>query len=184
VTTLAAVLVVVWIGVLTIVVLLLVRQVGLVTVRLDLRRDLDAPIADGIGLGTEIGPSVARHVDAEKAYVLILGAVCGPCRELALDLSQQRFAHPVVAFISGSAELAQGIADLLPSGMNVVLDPEALVAVQELEIETTPFVFQIEGGRVTAKAALRGAEHLLRFVESPNTALVIEPELQVVTHGH
>lgn len=161
----------VWMGLLSLVVVLLVRQVGLLTVRLDRSGDVAAPVDDGLEIGSAVPEPVAHALDSaehELQYVVVLGAICAPCRELAADLGRTQIVDadsPVVFLISGgSEELADDLSKLLPAGTQVLRDPLATEIVNDLRVQTTPFVFEITDARIAGKAALRGATHLERFV--------------------
>jgi len=179
----------IWIGVLTVVCMLLVRQLGLVTVRLDRASDRSAPVQDGLDVGAPIPPTLASalpHANGEGFYLLIVGAMCGPCRELADDLHDTPDDRRVIAIVSGHEEHAQSLAAMLPPAIEVVRDPLAARVVELLEVEITPFVFEIKLGRVTGKAAIRDADHFLAFLaagipSSPRTNG--SPTLEVSTYG-
>jgi hypothetical protein len=79
----------VWLGVLSLVVVLLVRQIGLLTLRFD-QVDLADPPFKPEGDGPELGDAVPPDVIAalpelatEPTYLLLLSATCTSCRELA-----------------------------------------------------------------------------------------------------
>jgi hypothetical protein len=161
----------VWIAFLSLAVVLLVRQVGLLTVRLDRSRDSTAPVDDGLALGSAVPAAVGRALDPADGgplYVVVLGAICAPCRELAADLGRTQLVDavsPLLFLISGgSEELADDLAALLPAGTQVLRDPLATEIVNELRVQTTPFAFEIANARIAGKAALRGAKHLEQFV--------------------
>jgi len=182
----AVVVVAAWLAAVTLVTLLLVRQVGLVTVRLD--RDLQgaAPVEDGLEVGDPVPEPVRAWLDGRGGpqFILILGAVCGPCRELAADLEDRSVGSPVLAIISGNPSSARTLQEALPAAIPSMLDPTAHAAVRALAISTTPFVFEVRGGRIAAKAALRGAEHLERFIGDAETVPDEEllPLLEVKGH--
>jgi hypothetical protein len=170
----ALVLACVWLGVLTLVVVLLVRQIGLLTVRLSVAGEA-TPLDDD---GPEIGSSVPEDVAAvlpdqaeEHAYLLLVSSTCLPCWELVADLGERRFEQNIVALVPGHGEKAGELAALLPSSMRVVLDPEATRLAGALQLESTPFVLEVEHSTVTRKAYLHeGASDLIAFVESGNGA--------------
>ena len=170
----ALVLVCIWLGVLTLVVVLLVRQIGLLTVRLSVAGEA-TPLDDD---GPEVGSSVPEDVEAvlpdqaeEHAYLLLISSTCLPCWELVTDLGEHRFEQDIVALVPGHKERAGELAALLPSSMRVVLDPEATRLAGALQLESTPFALEIERGAVTRKAYLhQGASDLIEFVESGNSA--------------
>ena len=170
----ALVLACVWLGVLTLVVVLLVRQIGLLTVRLSVAGEA-TPLDDD---GPEVGSSVPEDVAAvlpdqaeEHAYLLLVSSTCLPCWELVADLGERRFEQNIVALVPGHGEKAGELAALLPSSMRVVLDPEATRLAGALQLESTPFVLEVEHSTVTRKAYLHeGASDLIAFVESGNGA--------------
>ena len=76
--------------------------------------------------------------------------------------------------------MADALGELLHESVEVVRDPEAHLAVQGFEIETTPFAFEIRDRRVSAKAALRSASHLLDFMAEPeDVPSALQPEVMV-----
>ncbi len=169
----ALILVCIWLGVLTLVVVLVVRQIGLLTVRLSVAGGEAASSVDDDG--PEVGSSVPEDVvsvlpDQEEnpAYLLLISATCTPCRELVADLQgERRFEQEIVALVPGPGELASELAALLPSGMRAVLDPRATRLAEALELESTPFVLEVDRGTVTRKAYLdEGASDLIEFVQS------------------
>jgi hypothetical protein len=168
----ALVLVCIWLGVLTLVVVLLVRQIGLLTVRLSVAGEAASSVDDD---GPEVGSSVPEEVvsvlpdqeEDEQAYLLLISANCTPCRELVADLDGRHFEQQIVALVPGHEEMASELAALLPSSMQVVLDPEAVRLAEALDLESTPFVLEVQSGTVTRKAYLdEGASDLIDFVES------------------
>jgi len=166
----ALVLVCVWLGVLTLVVVLLVRQIGLLTVRLSVADRALSVDNDGPEVGSSVPEDVALpDLEEERAYLLLISAGCTPCRELVADLGDRRFEQNIVALVPGSEEQASELAALLPPGIRAVLDPEATSLAESLKIQSTPFALEVERGTVTRKAYLyEGASDLIGFVESGN----------------
>jgi hypothetical protein len=83
------------------------------------------------------------------------------------DLDGHRFEQNVVALVPGGQEQAGELAALLPPGVKVVLDPEATHLAESMDLESTPFVLEVEGGIVNRKVHLfGGASALVEFVES------------------
>jgi len=166
----ALVLVCVWLGVLTLVVVLLVRQIGLLTVRLSVADRALSVDNDGPEVGSSVPEDVALpDLEEERAYLLLFSAGCTPCRELVADLGDRRFEQNIVALVPGSEEQASELAALLPPGIRAVLDPEATSLAESLKIQSTPFALEVERGTVTRKAYLyEGASDLIGFVESGN----------------
>ena len=166
----ALVLVCIWLGVLTLVVVLLVRQIGLLTVRLSVADRALSVDNDGPEVGSSVPEDVALpDLEEERAYLLLISAGCTPCRELVADLGDRRFEQNIVALVPGSEEQASELAALLPPGIRAVLDPEATSLAESLKIQSTPFALEVERGTVTRKAYLyEGASDLIGFVESGN----------------
>ena len=166
----ALVLVCIWLGVLTLVAVLLVRQVGLLTVRLSVAGQALAVENDGPEVGSDIPEDVTfalPDLEAERAYLLLISANCTPCRELVADIGDRGFEQTIVALVPGNEEQASELASLLPSGIRAVLDPEAASLAETLKLRSTPFALEIERGRVTRKAYLyEGASDLIEFVGS------------------
>ncbi len=169
----ALVLVCIWLGVLTLVVVLLVRQVGLLTVRLSMASQAISLDDDGPEIGSSLPEDVASVMPEEDpAYLLLVSAGCDPCRELVAELDGRRFEQSIVALVPGREEQASEIAALLPSDMRVVLDPEATDLAESLDLESTPFVLEVEGGTVTRKVHLYGgASALIEFMESGSASV-------------
>ncbi len=167
----ALVLACIWLGVLTLVVVLLVRQIGLLTVRLSVAGDTISLDDDGPEVGSSIPEDVASVLPnrgKERAFLLLISSSCTPCRELVADLQgEHSFEQKIVALVPGPEEQARELAALLSSGMRAVLDPEATSLAEALDLESTPFALEVERGTVTRKAFLHeGASELIEFVES------------------
>ncbi len=169
----ALVLVSAWLGILSLVVVLLVRQIGLITVRLSLVSEPFSLDDGGPEMGSRIPDgvlSVLPELDGRRAHLLLFSASCEPCRELAEELSGRRIDSTVVALIPGRQEVAEGIADLLPSGIRTVLDPEAVELSEHLEIQSTPFALRVEDGNVSKKAHLyEGASDFMVFLQEEDS---------------
>ena len=181
----ALVLVCVWLGVLTLVVVLLVRQIGLLTVRLSVADRALSVDNDGPEVGSSVPEEVALpDLEEERAYLLLFSAGCTPCRELVADLGDRRFEQNIVALVPGSEEQASELAALLPPGIRAVLDPEATSLAESLKIQSTPFALEVERGTVTRKAYLyEGASDLIGFVESGNAPVETKGFVEITKKG-
>lgn len=168
----AIVLAALWLGVLTLVMVLVVRQLAILTARFEMAGSRISPGADGLEVGRQAPVEVLSalpELRTRVGYVLVLSATCAPCRELAPNLAELSFTEPVTALVPGRAELADSLAQLLPGWMRVVRDPEAMAIANALQVRTTPFAMEIEGGFVTGKAFLHAAADLRRLAEARRT---------------
>lgn len=163
------VLVATWLGVLTLVTLLVVRQIGLITLRLDLAHQPGSLPADGLDIGTEIPAPVAEDLPELAdglGYVLLLSGNCGPCRDLVPRLGSIELRGPVFVLMPGEGGLVDDFVRMLPSGYRVVRDPLATEVATALQMERTPAVLELEDGVVTGKAHLFEAQDLQRLMDA------------------
>ena len=177
----ALVLVCAWLGVLSLVVVLLVRQIGLLTVRLSVASQALSLDNDGPQVGSkvpdELVSALPSLLEDERAYVLLLSATCDPCRELVSEIGERHFEQTIVALVPGREEMAGELASLLPSGMQTVTDPEATRLAEVLRISSTPFALELEKGTVTRKAYLYGgAPDLVEFVEPESSTAAVSAD--------
>jgi len=154
-----------WLGVLTLVVVLLVRQLSLLTVRLSFAAPYVAADADGLDIGSPVPSSLNEQValDGEPRTLLFLSATCAPCREIASALSSKGVGDGVLAVIAGDPESAGAVSTLLPSSVETVVDPEATQVARALQVTSVPFGLRVEHGIVSAKAYLHAPEDLDRL---------------------
>jgi|GEM_PF-6655988 len=162
----------IWLAVLTAIILLLIRQVSLLTVRLSLAAP-NAPMDDdGLDLASPVPASVLETlgVNGSARTVVFLSATCAPCRELASTLGEADFSESTVVLIAGGPGLAEGVADLLPRTVESLLDPAATNIAQALEIESTPFGMRFVDGAVHSKAYLQSPGDVRRIQGSTAAA--------------
>lgn len=168
-TTTALIVLAVWCAVLTLVVLACIRQIAVFGLRIDKTLFSGTePVDDGLELGSPIPPEVTELFAGiptdGPSFLVLMSSTCTTCRDLAFELSDTTFDRPVVTLVAGRSELVDIIVAALPVSTTVVRDPEATLAAKALDIKTTPFVFEFRRGELAAKAALRGADHLKRFI--------------------
>lgn len=168
--TWATVAVCVWLGVLTIVMVLVVRQISLLTARLDSR--IATPVDmdnDGLSIGEEVHESVKELIpetQEELTYVLVLSSTCSPCREIAPQLANYPRSAATVALVAGSPELATGLAEMLPPDLRVLRDPDAAAIAKLLRVESAPFALEVECGVITGKAYLHDASEFRNLMNA------------------
>ena len=176
----AVVVVGVWLATVSFVLLLLVRQIGLLTVLVQQGGPPVSMDRDGLEVGEQVPEDVvsALSLNGRPTYVLLMSTTCGPCRELAADLEGAAIDAPLVALVSGADDLADGLVALLPNGVRVVRDPDATVLAKSLRINSSPFAIEVEAGTVTGKSYVNTRSDLLRLVDARRR------EKELVGHAH
>lgn len=181
--TLALVGAVVWMGILTVVVVLVVRQIAILTSRLE-RGVFHDMGADGPEIGTALDEAVLtalpRLRSSTNSYVLLMSATCGPCREVAPALGDLGIEPRVITLLPGREELAEPMAKELPGHFDVVRDPLASQLADKLQIESTPFALQVKAGAVAGKTYIREAKDLANLIDVAERGRRIEREGQYV----
>jgi len=163
----ALLLVAAWLAVLSLVVILLVRQLSLVTMRLS----LVAPHAPADAAGPEVGSAVPQDVsalvghDGRSTVLILLSATCATCRSLAARVSARELGAETVVLVAGRKPLVSTIAELLPPDSDVRLDPQASRIARGLGLDTVPFGLRLDSGTVSMKAFLHGPDDILRLRE-------------------
>jgi len=170
----AVVLLSLWLGALTLAVLLLIRQIGLITVRLDVAR---SGRDDGLGIGDRVPTQVLAalpELEHGLVYLLFLSPSCGPCLEIVPELGSQDFEAPVIALFGGRDEMADDFEATFPSEIRTMRDPIASEVADTLKIRSTPFAIEIETGIVTGKTYMREAADLVRLMAARETSEAAE----------
>ncbi|MFL5900074.1 MAG: hypothetical protein ACJ75S_02600 [Solirubrobacterales bacterium] len=156
---LAVVLISAWLGILSVVIALLVRQVALLTYRVDPDYALD-----GLAVGRRIPSSISKLLPEGSGSVLVLGVGCGACRELVDGLRGHVIDEPLVAIIEGDELLAQTLVEALPENIQTLTGQSAEHAYSALGLQTTPFMFSVEHRKILRKDVLRGLRHFLSLL--------------------
>lgn len=183
----ALVLVSAWLAILTVVIVLIVRQISLITVRLSLVGEAFSLDDSGPEIGGRVPDEVVSllpELNEGRIDLLLLSATCESCRGVAEELGGYRIGSTVVALIPGRREVAEGIAGLLPPGIRAVLDPEAAEMSGRLDILSAPFAMRVEDGNVSKKAHLyEGASDFLAFLEEGPNGLVKITKKEAADNG-
>lgn len=179
-----------WLGVLTLVQVLVVRQIALLTVRTSSAGRAVPPVEDGFSFdddGPQVGSSIPDEVASTlpelrrgRESLLLLSATCAPCRELAADLSKSGMKLSGVALVPGSTSLADALVNLLPPSVRVLRDPEATRLANALKIQSTPFAITVNEGRVSGKSYIGSKADLLELTKSLQEAY---PEADQALHS-
>jgi hypothetical protein len=175
--TAALITVAAWLAVLSMAVLVLVRQIGLLSAwaeRNTHSRD------DGLDVGVSV-PEPARELlpelTAGLGYVVFLAGNCQPCREFALEASRSsevaelRDAVRIAAVVTGDDVQADEVARMLPAWIEVLQHDAAALLTQTFEVRTTPAVYEVDRGTVTGRAvAGYGLINFLNLVDARATS--------------
>lgn len=159
----------IWMAILSLVLVLVVRQLGVLTVRLDATSPVTARSDDGPEIGSTVPEEVVEALPELRGgvrYLVLMAATCAPCREVAAELGGRSLDSRFVALVPGREELADGLIGMLPDGLRVVRDPVATGVAESLGITSTPFAVEVEDGVVGGKAYVSSASDLDRLVEA------------------
>lgn len=165
--TALVVVVAVWLAVISFVLILVVRQIGLLTVRVSFAAP-EVPVDEvGLPVGTEIPEHVLEGVSAggrPVSTLLLLSGTCGDCRGLATGLREaESVADGTLVLIAGGKALAEEVAELLPAELPRLYEPDASRIANALGIDTVPFGMNVAGGVIRAKSFLRSASDVERL---------------------
>jgi hypothetical protein len=150
-----------WLLVLTLAVLVLARQLSVVSLRL-MRSDGTVDVSeDGPELGSEL-PVRWRELLAAPASttLLLLSATCVTCRDVVDGLSKSSPAQPLVVLLSGGNEVAESMAQRLSplSRVRVVRGELPAEFGADLQIKSVPFGLVVSAeGTVTSKGYVYNA---------------------------
>jgi hypothetical protein len=159
----------VWVLALTAVVVLLARQLAIVSFRI-IRSDKVNSVdlsEDGPELGTEISQAWLTSLGIDNgATVVVLSATCATCREVVDGLQGLEPVSNLVFLLSGGGEIADSMSDRLSSvaGVTVVQDRMAEAFAEEFGIKSVPFALTVENGHVVSKGYVYNAGAFLGAV--------------------
>lgn len=176
----ALVLTAVWLLLLTVVTLVLVRQVAILTVRLNRTGPSMDLARDGLMIGSEIPPNVVAalpELSEGIVYLLMTSGTCAPCYEVVAEMCDMRIPQTSVALVAGPAGAASELERLFPSAVRTIRDPQASELAKSLELHSTPYVLELEDKKVTGKAFLHEAADLIRLIEAGRTPRQLPPRL-------
>lgn len=159
---------VVWHIVVTVVLLVLLRQVAVLSVVTGLRK---APQGEArLVIGGAIPVTMSRAVPELSqpgtfSYVVWLTGQCLACRTFADELLGQQgsdFTDPIVILLTGSdAGARQTVERLSGRVSNILLDPAASEVVNELGLDAYPFALEVEGGVIAGWTGVRSMNDLI-----------------------
>jgi hypothetical protein len=159
-----------WLAVLTFVLLLVVRQVGLMTVRLSIAAPHTPADQDGPDLGASLPGTVTSMIgiNGGGSTLVFLSGTCSTCRSLAAEMSRTGVDEDTIVLIGGRPKTAQVVGELLPESLKRFFEPVATRVADDLGVESVPFALHVDEGVVKAKAYLHTIADLGRVSgESP-----------------
>lgn len=177
-----------WLGVLSLVLILVIRQVSLLDIQIGESGLSFHPPQEGLSIGAPL-PDGVRQVlpdTSEKpVHLLLLSTTCSLCNQLSVALQDQIF-HKVeiVVLITGQNDLAQAMSSGWPPNIRAIHNPEAAKIAQLLKVRSIPFVMKLEHGTVVDKDYVRNSTSLLNAFSS-STAVdsnVISVSKEVFDH--
>lgn len=162
----ALVAVAVWLALLTLGLILCIRELTLLRIRVDRGPEFSVD-DDGLSIGEAVPPDVLEVIPqhTRHPFILLLSATCGPCRELAESLGATDIGNDVIVLVPGREELAEGMVSMLPEELEIVRDPKAVELARSLRVQSTPFLFAIADGVVESKKYVRSVDDFLQFVD-------------------
>lgn len=170
----------IWLVILTLIIVLVVRQVGLLLVHLSLApmTNITSPAStialdeDGPAIGSQVPEEIMNRIPTDKGSpttIMLISAICIPCHELVKALRDHTINTPLVALVTGHAPLADDLAALLPPHAHVIHDPDAVDIANRLDIHSTPFGFVVYSREVVHKSYLRNVDNLLTLTTYKHT---------------
>lgn len=151
----------VWMSVLTLLFLVMIRQVSLVTAWARRSGSAASLADDGIEIGVVVPDEAAETAPVlrdQHAFILFLEGDCQPCREFALDAGQSEEVarlqgrSAVVASVQGKGAQADEVARMLPDWVEVVQEPGAATIAKSFEVQATPMIYEVDEGKVAGRA--------------------------------
>lgn len=165
----------VWLGVLTLAVLVLIRQTAINSLRLSQGLPTFSLDHEGPEAGTALDADVLQQLPplSRDACLLLLSASCAPCREVAADLGRWLRAPGVVVLVAGPPDVANAVASMLPEGVDTVYDPAATEVADALSIRSIPFALTLRERVVSDKTYVHDAKDVVELIERAYTRDVV-----------
>jgi hypothetical protein len=153
-----------WLAVLTLTVLLVVRQVAWISIRVEQR---GGTRLRGPDIGTFLPDDILPSLNDDVSYLLFVSPTCGPCLKIASELQTQELGGArLLALFAGQDGIADDFASLFPPEVEIIRDPDATAVAEALDVALTPFTLEVESRVITGKAYLRDVSDLLRLIEA------------------
>lgn len=159
---------VVWLGILTFVVLMLVRQAVMITAQIAVSPS-GPPGGDGPRIGAVLDPVLVDQLVADpmgRQFVLMTSSTCTPCHEFLEDLGGWVAPLPGAVLLTGPISTADSMAARLRwPAVEIKRDPVASELAVGLGISATPYAIVLQDGRVVGKGYVRDRETFARLLD-------------------
>jgi len=141
-----------WLAIITIVVVLTVRQVSMLTAReLSQAKGATSVALDGPAIDSAVPQSLAEVLTASTTEVIFVSSSCSGCRDLMTSLSTAELESNVIILLSGQGDTADALNEMVSSSTVVLRDPISSALAHDLNIQSTPFGFTVQDGKIVRK---------------------------------
>lgn len=164
---------VIWLATLTLALLLAIRQIALLTIRLNVLNTIGL---DRVGSGPELGSSVNTALVRDhlldspaRVAVFALASNCSSCHGFAESLPAEANAvdTQVVCLLTGSGPTLDSLRAYIPAWVRLIEDPVATRIGEDLELSATQVALLINGdGRLMGRAVLSEPTDLADLLQS------------------
>ncbi len=146
-----------WCAVLTLLLVLTVRQISILTVRVGM---LSPGLGsggledDGPPLGTLLPSHVAKLLPEQAlvhSNIILIAATCSGCRRLVEAFRGLTLRSDTLVLLAGEQTLGDALESEIPGAVQVLRDPEATRIAEGLGIQSTPFAITVDQSVVTDK---------------------------------
>lgn len=180
------VLLVAWQAAVAFLLILLYRQVTLLSVLTGLTpgrpQASDHPLVAGETLPLEVTERVAGLHDDQVTYLVWITSSCSSCTRFVHGLRDTWLKRPfpdrLVMLVTGSDTAARRLADSLPTGVAALFDPDATAVAERMGLASSPFAIETESGVVTGWTSIHDVEDLWRLRQARESSNAHEIALQ------
>lgn len=163
-----------WLAGLTFIVLVLVRQVGIVSIKLTPQLNVAHATEHArteLIIGEPLHADVLRILPELREglrYLTYLSPTCSSCRRFVSELSDaEALPSGLILLMTGPKRTALAMVEgMVPAGIRVVHAPEAEEVAERIGIDSTPFLVQTFDGVLMGWSGVNGVEDLYNLYEA------------------
>lgn len=159
-----------WLFILSVALLITVRQVAILNVHLERANQSSQAFLENDG--PELGASISElifsdSVDLKQTTCLLFASVtCTSCRELIVNLGNiDQLKMHTILFLIGRDDLVAPLIELVPEYIEVICDPIANQFANGLSIQSIPFGIISVDGRVQSKSYIFSIQTILQLTD-------------------